>query len=128
MTSATLETIPLLAELPADRLDELAAVCTEIEVEAGATLIQEGDFGYAMFAIVAGTADVVKDGERVRRMQPGDVFGEIAILSGGRRTATVVARTAMTLITVMNRGRLAVAARCPECRRVATRDDRLLHA
>ncbi len=65
--------------------------------------MQEGDFGYAMFAIVAGTATVSIDGEDIRTLGPGDVFGEVAVLSGGRRSATVVANTPMRLITVMNR-------------------------
>ncbi len=56
-----------------------------------------------MFVVSEGTADVIKDGEVIRTLGPGDVFGEIAVLSGGRRTATVVATTSMRLITVMNR-------------------------
>ena len=50
--------------------------------------MQEGDFGYGMFAITSGTADVIIDGAVVRTLGPGDIFGEIAVLSGGRRTAT----------------------------------------
>jgi CRP-like cAMP-binding protein len=56
-----------------------------------------------MFAIVTGNADVIQDGAVVRTLGPGDVFGEIAVLSGGRRTATVTASTPMELIAVMNR-------------------------
>jgi len=103
MPDATLEKIPLFAQLPAERRHQLAGVCSQIDVETGATLIQEGDFGYSMFAIVDGTAEVTQDGRHVRRLAPGDVFGEIAVLSGGRRTATVVATTPMTLIAVLNR-------------------------
>ncbi len=62
---------------------------------AGATLLTEGDFGFAMFAITAGTAEVLQNGVVMRSLGPGDVFGEIAVLSGGRRTATVVASTPM---------------------------------
>ncbi|MGH3078292.1 MAG: cyclic nucleotide-binding domain-containing protein [Gaiellaceae bacterium] len=103
MDGAGLATIPLFADLPENRRDALAGVCSELDVGAGATLVQEGDFGYAMFAIVEGTADVLKDSVSIRLLNPGDVFGEIAVLSGGRRTATVVARTDMRLLTVMNR-------------------------
>jgi CRP/FNR family transcriptional regulator, cyclic AMP receptor protein len=78
-------------------------VCNDLEVGAGETLVTEGDFGYAMFAIADGTAKVVRNETVIRTLGPGDVFGEIAILSGGRRTATVVATTPMRLITVMNR-------------------------
>ena len=70
---------------------------------AGETLVTEGDFGYAMFAISDGTANVVRNETVFRTLGPGDVFGEIAVLSGGRRTATVIATTPMRLITVMNR-------------------------
>ena len=78
-------------------------MCVEVEIEDGATLIYEGDFGYSIFAISAGTADVDQDGVVIRTLGPGDVFGEMAVLSGGRRTATVVATSPMQLITLLNR-------------------------
>lgn len=103
MDSAGLVTIPLFADMPEEERDRVAEVCADIEVEAGETLVTEGDFGYAMFAIAEGTAKVIRNGSVLRTLGPGDVFGEIAVLSGGRRTATVVAATSMRLITVMNR-------------------------
>jgi len=78
-------------------------MCSELEVEPGTTLLREGDFGYSMFSITTGTADVVRDGVVLRTLGPGDSFGEIAVLSGGRRTATVVATTPMRLVTIFNR-------------------------
>jgi SulP family sulfate permease len=45
----------------------------------------------------------VHEGAVVRTLGPGDVLGEIAVLSGGRRTATVVATSPMSLVTVLNR-------------------------
>jgi hypothetical protein len=103
MDGAVLAAIPMFEHLPQPDRDRLAAVCSTVEVDADATLVHEGDFGYAMFAIVSGTAEVTKDGEVLRTLGPGDVFGEIAVLSSGRRTATVAARTPMELIAVMNR-------------------------
>ncbi len=103
MDSAVLETIPLFSALEEVRRGELGGVCSELEVDAGTSVVHEGDFGYAMFAIVSGTADVVQDGAVIRSLSIGDVFGEIAVLSGGRRTASVVARTPMRLLAVMNR-------------------------
>src|SRR5680860_894701 len=93
MDPARLAKIPLFAELTLGQQDVVAGACTEVELDEGATLLEEGDFGYGMFAITAGTADVLQDGVVIRALGPGDVFGEIAVLSGGRRTATVVART-----------------------------------
>ena len=103
MDSTGLATIPLFADMAADERDRVAEVCTDLEVGAGDTLVTEGDFGYAMFAIADGTAKVVRNETVVRMLGPGDVFGEIAVLSGGRRTATVIATSPMRLITVMNR-------------------------
>jgi CRP-like cAMP-binding protein len=101
--AARLGTIPLFAGLEPDQRAAVASVCEELDVEAGVTLVREGDFGFAAFAITSGTAAVVQDGTVVRSLGPGDMFGEIAVLSGGRRTATVVATTRMSLVTVLNR-------------------------
>jgi CRP-like cAMP-binding protein len=98
-----LEAIPLFDALSEQDRDRLADVCSDVAVDAGTTLVHEGDFGYAMYAIVSGSADVSKDGSFVRALGPGDVFGEIAVLSGGRRTASVTATTPMKLVVVLNR-------------------------
>lgn len=103
VNEATLARVPLFADLEPERREHLASVCDEIEVPAGTVLAQEGDFGFAMFAIVEGAADVIQGGSTVRSLGAGSVFGEIAVLSGGRRTATVVATAPTKLITVMNR-------------------------
>jgi len=59
--------------------------------------------GFLVIRHSSHSADVLLDGIVIRALGPGDVFGEIAVLSGGRRTATVVARTPMQLVTVLNR-------------------------
>jgi CRP-like cAMP-binding protein len=84
----------------------IAGACQELEVEEGATLTEQGEFGYAMFAVTSGTADVFKDGNLVRTLGAGDVFGEIAVFFGGQRTATVVATSPMRLVMLFN-GELA---------------------
>src|SRR5262245_28536301 len=111
---AVLESIPLFSGLEATRRDQLAGVCSEVDFDAGATVVHEGDFGFAMYAIVSGDADVVHDGEVIRTLAAGDVFGEIAVLSSGRRTASVVARTPMRLVAVMNRDLWKLEAESPD--------------
>jgi CRP/FNR family transcriptional regulator, cyclic AMP receptor protein len=86
--------------------ERIAGACQELHVDAGATLTAEGDFGYAMFAVLEGSADVSRKGEHIRTLGPGDVFGEIAVFFGGQRTATVVATTPMRLVMLFN-GELA---------------------
>ena len=114
MDAARLDAIPLFEELTLDQRASVAGACDELSVEAGSTLVQEGDFGFGMFAITSGTADVAIEGAVVRTLGPGDMFGEIAVLSGGRRTATVIAATDMTLITVMNRDMWRLERESPE--------------
>ena len=92
--------MPLFAELPDGDVDRLSEVATEIELEAGAALTAEGEFGHALYIVESGTADVHRDGEVVGSVGPGDVVGEIAVLSSGRRTATVVATSPMRLIAL----------------------------
>jgi CRP-like cAMP-binding protein len=103
VNAAELVSIPLFAELTLDQRESVARLCEEIDIAAGDTLLREGDFGYAMFAITSGKAEVVQNGAVIRTLGPGDVFGEIAVLASGRRTASVVAITPMKLITVLNR-------------------------
>jgi CRP-like cAMP-binding protein len=112
--AADLDTIPLFAGLTLDQRATVAEACAELSVDAGTTLVREGDFGHGAFAIMSGTAEVVHDGEVLRSLGPGDMFGEIAVLSGGRRTASVVATADMTLITVLNRDLWRIERECPE--------------
>lgn len=103
MDAAKLDTIPLFAGLTLDQRASVAGVCDELEVEAGTVLVHEGDFGHAVFAITSGTADIVHDGVVVNTLGPGDYFGEVAVMSGGRRSASVVATSPLTLVTIFNR-------------------------
>jgi CRP-like cAMP-binding protein len=112
--AAQLDSIPLFAGLTLDQRATVAEACTEISVDAGTTLVKEGDFGHGAFAITAGSAEVVQDGDVLRTLGPGDMFGEIAVLSGGRRTATVVATTDMRLVTLLNRELWRIERECPE--------------
>jgi CRP/FNR family transcriptional regulator, cyclic AMP receptor protein len=94
--------ITLFSGFDESQCARIATACRELDVEAGTTLTQEGEFGYAMFAVLEGTADVSRSGAHVRILAPGDVFGEIAVLFGGQRTATVVATSPMRLVMLFN--------------------------
>ncbi len=103
MDRARIAAIPLFMELSTTDQDAVAAVAGEYSVEAGTTLTDEGDFGHGFFAIEEGSAEVVRDSIVIATLGPGDVFGEIAVLTSGRRTASVVASTPMRLITLFKR-------------------------
>ena len=83
---------PLFAALSRQELGELAKATEDLEVEEGKTLTREGDFGREFFVIVDGDVSVTRDGNEIRRLGPGDFFGEIALIyDNARRTATVTA-------------------------------------
>jgi CRP-like cAMP-binding protein len=102
MDATVIGSIHALSHLSEEQQGAVANACRELDVEAGTRLMEEGDFGYAMFAVLEGEADVSISGKYVRTLGPGDVFGEIAVFFGGRRTATVVATTQMRLAMLFN--------------------------
>ena len=114
MDAGKLDSIPLFAGLNAEQRASVAGACEELEVEAGTILVREGDFGHAVFAIRSGTADVVHDGVVVNTLGPGDYFGEVAVMSGGRRSASVVATSQLTLVTIFNREIWRLEREAPE--------------
>jgi CRP-like cAMP-binding protein len=97
---------------PAD-LESIAGRAVEVDADEGDVLATEGDFGYALYAIESGKASVTSDGAVLRELGPGEVFGEIAVLASGRRTATVTATSPMKLITVFKRDVWALERDCP---------------
>ena len=106
------------ADLPPDELDELAASMSEVEVEAGANVLTLDEYGTAIYFIEQGEADVLDDaGEGNKSAGPGDVFGEIGLLLTGQRTATVVARTPMRLLSLSGQDFDRIRARVPEVER-----------
>ena len=64
---------------------------------ADSTLIEEGEEGDALFLIIDGTASVRRGGEEVLSVGPGAVFGEMALLDGEPRSATVIATAPVTV-------------------------------
>ena len=103
MDRARIAAVPLFAGLADDDLDRLAAAATGVDLDPGSPVTAEGEFGHTLFIVESGTAEVHRDGEVVDSIGPGDVVGEIAVLASGRRTATVVATSPMTLIALFKR-------------------------
>jgi CRP-like cAMP-binding protein len=100
MDPDSLKSIPLFSSLSQKALDTVSVFASETVVSAGKRLVHEGDYSYDLIVIETGTADVIKGGEVIGKLGPGDVFGEIGMLSGGKRTADVIATSSMSLITL----------------------------
>ena len=95
-----LKALPLFHDVPDEQLRGVATFADEVSVEQGKHLVNQGDFSYEFMAIQEGDAEVLRDGEVIGELGPGDFFGEIRLLEKERRTATVVAKTPMRLITL----------------------------
>jgi len=118
--------IRFFSDLPETEVAAVAEVAFEIVMAPGETLARAGGPGYALFAIEAGTADVMVAGTKVRSVGSGDVVGEIAVLAsppdplappelpeGGPRTASVVATSPMQVIAVYKRDIWALERHAP---------------
>jgi CRP-like cAMP-binding protein len=113
---------PVFADLPVEELGEVAAAISEVEVEAGAKVITVDDYGTAIYFIEQGEADALTDGGgAIESLAPGDTFGEIALVLTGQRTATVVARTPMRLLSLSGQDFERIRARVPELERALRR-------
>jgi CRP-like cAMP-binding protein len=109
---------PFFSDLPPAELDELAGAMSEVEVAAGAEVVTLEDYSTAIYFIEQGAADVLTEGaEASENLGPGDTFGEIALLLTGERTATVVARTPMRLLSLSDQDFQRIRARVPELER-----------
>jgi CRP-like cAMP-binding protein len=90
-----LKKVPLFSELDNRELEQIAASMRERSVAAGEVVLEQGAGAAGFFVIGTGQGDVTVDGDKVSSVGPGDYFGEIALLTGSDRTATVTARTDM---------------------------------
>jgi CRP-like cAMP-binding protein len=117
-----LDAFPVFADVPVADLEQLASAMTESEIEAGEQILTDGENGYVIYFVEDGEADVLGDGgETVGSLGPGDTFGEIALLVTGRRTATVVARTPMRVLSLFEQEFRRTLNRLPELERTLRR-------
>jgi CRP-like cAMP-binding protein len=100
MNRDRLKHVPFFSKLKKKELDLVAMHADELDVPAGKVLTKQGDLGDEFFVIEAGSAEVVRDRERINELGPGDFFGEMALLEDDRRNATVTATTPMELIVM----------------------------
>jgi CRP-like cAMP-binding protein len=89
----TLKSVPLFAGLPEKDLRRLADRMSTRTVPEGQEITAEGKSGIGFFVIEDGTATVSIGGDTVRTLGAGDYFGEIALIDGGPRSATIVAES-----------------------------------
>jgi CRP-like cAMP-binding protein len=114
MDPRDVQSIPLFAGLSKDDQKVVAQYADEVDVPAGTKLAEEGRLAYEFFAIKDGTADVTIGGQHAAALGPGDFFGEIGLLAGDRRVASVVATTPMHLVVLTGSQLRAIESRMPD--------------
>ena len=92
-----LSTVGIFSSCSKKELQSVARLCTPLSVEEGFVLTTEGTAGLQCFVIVDGTASVTIGGRKVNEVGPGECVGELALLDGGPRTATVTAESPMNV-------------------------------
>ncbi|HZQ15894.1 MAG TPA: cyclic nucleotide-binding domain-containing protein [Gaiellaceae bacterium] len=108
-----LRDVPLFSRCSKRELSALAAVADELDVPAGAELTREGELGREFVVIVRGAAKVTRNGRTLNRLGSGDFLGEIALLAGGTRTATVTTTEPTTILVLTDRAFRRVARAIP---------------
>jgi CRP/FNR family transcriptional regulator, cyclic AMP receptor protein len=99
-TLAVLRRVQLFRGLDDDHLQQIADATQFRESEPNDILARRGEIGQEMIVIVDGTARVEADGKILTRLGPGDFFGEISLIDGKPRTATVITETPSILLTI----------------------------
>jgi CRP-like cAMP-binding protein len=93
--------VPLFAGVPSRFIKRVAGEMDEQRFMEGATIVRKGEPGETFYVLVEGEAKVTdENGRRLAQLIPGDFFGEISLMDGGPRTATVVSETPVTALAL----------------------------
>lgn len=98
-----LKKVPLFSGLSRRHLDLVARQADEVKEEAGTVLTKQGALGLEFLLILEGGARVERDGKVIARLGPGDVFGEMSLIDGLPRSATVIAESPTVLLVIQSR-------------------------
>jgi CRP-like cAMP-binding protein len=112
-----LRRVPLFEHCSTRELSKIAKTVDEIDLPEGRTLTHEGMYGREFVVLAEGIADVEHDGEIVNTLGPGDFFGEISLVTGIPRTATVSTRSPARLLVLNAQSFRSLLARAPMVRR-----------
>jgi CRP-like cAMP-binding protein len=92
--------VPLFKDFSDEELGHVAQVAKRVDFPEGRTVASQGQMGVGFHQIVEGAADVIQDGKTIGHLKPGDYFGEISLLDGGTRSATVTTTAPTTTLSI----------------------------
>jgi CRP-like cAMP-binding protein len=116
-TAKVLSVVPLFSGFSKRDLNRLAGETDVVSFTAGTAVVEEGMLGATMFIVLSGEAKVVRGSRRLSTLRPGDFFGEVALLDGAPRSATVVADTHLVAIRLYRRTLLRLLEAQPDLAR-----------
>ena len=93
-----LTAIPIFSHLSDEEAKRLAAFATETSVAEGQILMKQGDYSTELIGIEEGTADVIRDGNKIASLKEGDLIGEMGLLEREPRNADVIATSPMRVL------------------------------
>jgi CRP-like cAMP-binding protein len=111
---AALARVPLFAHCSKRDLAQIARIADEIDFPAGKTLTKEGTPGREFFVLLEGSVDVRHNSRLLRARGAGDFIGEIALVTGKARTATVTTVTPVRAVVIVDRAFRELLRRSPE--------------
>ena len=109
-----LKQVPLFADLDRHELDHVAQAATDLQLEAGNTLMREGAMAHEMVVVVDGVIEVTRDGEHIADIGAGGFAGEMALLTHSHRNSTVTTKTDCSILHIDGRAFSALLADVPE--------------
>jgi CRP/FNR family transcriptional regulator, cyclic AMP receptor protein len=111
-----LRTVPLFSGLDHADLKRVSTLADIVDLPADRLLMSQGQHGREMFVLVSGSARIERDGQSLGERGPGEVLGEIALLDGGPRTATVTLSEPSRLLVLARREFQALMDEFPDIR------------
>ena len=90
----------LFSECTPEELEHIAALAERRSFEEDVEIIRQGDPGNDFYVIVEGQAVAAVDGDPIEVLHPGSFFGEISLLDGGERLATVISKTPLNVLVL----------------------------
>ena len=100
VTAELLRSVPLFTGMTDAAIESIGDLAHEVKFEPDDELVRQGDEGDSFLIIIEGRARVVQNGETLRELGPGDYLGEIALIDGGPRSATVTATELVRALVV----------------------------
>jgi CRP/FNR family transcriptional regulator, cyclic AMP receptor protein len=98
MDPSRLTAIPIFSQLSPEEARRLATFATETSIADGQILMKQGDYSTELIAIEEGTADVLRDGQKVASLGDGDLIGEMGLIEHTPRNADVIATSPMRVM------------------------------